>query len=123
MKHKRICDKKTFFGLLCGLLIGGINGFFGGGGGMICVPFLLLLGLSNKKAHATAILIMLPISIASGIVYYSHGFIDFWITLWVSVGSIVGSILGALILKKVSNKALSYIFPFVMIAAGVKMLF
>ena len=123
MKHKNNAIIKLFLYLGCGVLIGGVNGFFGGGGGMICVPFLLLLGLDGKKAHATAILIMLPISIASAIIYYSNGFVDFGIVAYVAIGSVIGAILGALLLKKMPTRALAFIFPIIMIMAGVRMIF
>ena len=106
-----------------GFAVGMVNGFFGGGGGMICVPLLMLCGLSNKKSHATAILTMLPISIASFFVYYSSGAINFIIFLFVAIGSVVGGILGALLLKKIPNIVLSYIFSVLMIVAGVRMCF
>ncbi|MBQ9786035.1 MAG: sulfite exporter TauE/SafE family protein [Clostridia bacterium] len=119
-EHKVI---KFFIIILAGIFIGAINGFFGGGGGMVCVPVLLLLGLVNQKAHATAILVMLPISIASGFVYYTSGVIEWDIALWIALGSVIGGALGALCLKKISNIALQYIFAIVVIAAGVRMLF
>ena len=106
-----------------GILIGSINGFFGGGGGMICVPLLLLLGLRSKIAHATAILTMLPISVASSIVYYSYGVVDWQIFLYVCGGSIFGGAIGAFILKKLSNEALSFIFSILMIMVGIRMCF
>ena len=109
--------------IFAGLFIGAINGFFGGGGGMICVPVLLMLGLVNQKAHATAILVMLPISIASGLIYYTSGVIEWDIALWIALGSVVGGALGAFFLKKISNIALQYIFALVVIAAGIRMLF
>ncbi len=115
--------KKTSIMLVAGVFIGIINGFFGGGGGMICVPVLLMMGLTNQKAHATAILIMLPISIASALVYYSHGIVDWNIVIWVALGSLIGGAVGAFILKKISNLTLQYIFAFVVIAAGIRMLF
>ena len=71
-----MCTKKIIILSIAGVFIGAINGFFGGGGGMVCVPVLLLLGLVNQRAQATAILIMLPISIASAIVYYTQGFVE-----------------------------------------------
>ena len=47
--------------LLTGSIIGFVNGFWGGGGGMICVPLLQnIIHLPEKKAHATTLLIMLP---------------------------------------------------------------
>ena len=66
--------KKKIFGklkyVLSGLAIGVINGFFGGGGGMVCVPILEnALKLDNKRSHATALAVMFPFCIASGIVY------------------------------------------------------
>lgn len=118
-KHKVL----RFFVLIgAGAFIGAINGFFGGGGGMICVPILLLVGLLNQKAHATAILTMVPISIASAVVYYSSGVIDWMTLLWVAIGSVAGGVVGALLLKKTPNLVLQYIFALVVIAAGIKML-
>ncbi len=117
-------EKKKVIGLLvAGVFIGVINGFFGGGGGMICVPALLFMGLSNKKAQATAILIMLPISIASAIVYYTNGFIEWEFVLYTAIGSVVGGVLGALLLKKLSNNVLKYIFALIVAGAGIRMLF
>ena len=122
MKQKRKKFFKALLCVVCGIMIGGVNGFFGGGGGMVCVPFLLMLGLENKKAHATAILTMLPISIASALVYYSHGFVNLWFVLFVGIGTVVGAVLGAMLLKKIPNKTLLYVFPIIMIAAGIKMI-
>ena len=114
---------RELLGLIsAGLVIGVINGFFGGGGGMICVPSLLFLGLRNKMAQATAILIMLPVSIASGVVYYTNGFVDYGYGLYIALGAVLGGILGALLLKKLSNKIVKYIFFIVVILAGIKML-
>lgn len=124
MKQEKKQNLIRFFILIgAGLLIGAINGFFGGGGGMVCVPILLALGLANQKAHATAILTMLPISIASAVVYYSKGAIDWNIFLWLAIGSTVGGVLGALLLKKLSNIALQFIFAILIIAVGVRMFF
>lgn len=108
--------------ILIGLLIGIVNGFFGGGGGMLCVPLLLMLGLNNQHAQASAIVVMVPISIASGFIYYTSGNIDWWIVLFVGIGSVVGGIIGATLLKKINNLSLQYIFAFVVLAAGIKML-
>lgn len=106
-----------------GFLIGAINGFFGGGGGMICVPLLLMLGQKSQKAHATAILTMLPISIASSIVYYSNMSFDWLNYLFIVLGSVAGGGLGAVLLKKIPNWVLLFVFPLVMIIVGVKMFF
>lgn len=109
--------------LVFGAIIGMVNGFFGAGGGMICVPLLMLLGLKSKKAQATAILVMVPISIASAFVYYSNGFVDWQVVLYVAVGSVLGGVLGALLLKKLNNTTVQYIFALITLVTGVKMVF
>ena len=114
---------KIILFVIGGVLVGVANGLFGGGGGMLCVPMLLLAGLENQKAQATAILIMTPISIASVIVYYTSGYIELMDAMYVGIGSIVGGLIGANMLKKFSNTTLQYIFAIVMLIAGIRMIF
>ena len=110
--------------IILGLVIGFINGFFGGGGGMIVVPLLcFILGLEDKKAHASAILIILPLCLISAGIYIYQGTFDLQPTLWTGLGTIVGGVIGALLLKKLSNKFIRAIFALIMIGAGVKMIF
>lgn len=109
--------------LLAGAFIGFVNGFWGGGGGMICVPLLLnVIKLPEKKAHATTLLIMLPLSIASLIVYYFSENLPIIDALKIGVGFLVGGVLGALLLKKISNIWLEIVFSVIIIAGGIKML-
>lgn len=57
--------KKNSERIICGTAVGLANSLFGGGGGMIAVPLLQRTGLDEKRAHATAILLILPISLFS----------------------------------------------------------
>lgn len=111
--------------VLSGTVVGLVNGFFGGGGGMIILPvFTFLLGFRQKTAHATAIAVILPISVISLIVYLignSTQIFNFN-TLYVAVGVMLGGVVGALILKKISGAWLVKIFAVVMLVAGVKMM-
>lgn len=117
--------KKVIKIILCiivSLLIGGINGFFGGGGGMLLVPFLVhFLSLNEKQAHATAIPIILPVSIASGITYILKGGLDISLLIYTLIGSIAGCIIGAVLLKKLPPFITGVIFSILMIFAGIKM--
>jgi len=79
-------------------------------------------GLSEKKAHATTLLIMLPLCITSFIVYMIKGSIEVRIAINVGVGFVIGGIIGALILKKINNTILKFIFGLVIIAGGIKLL-
>lgn len=116
--------KKTFYSILIGLISGFINGIFGGGGGMIVVPMLtFILKKEEKIAHATAILIILPLSIVSAVMYIIFGKFNLGVGVPVGIGVILGGVAGALLLKKLSSKWVSFIFCLVMFGAGVKMLF
>lgn len=113
----------TIWLILCGAVIGFINGFWGGGGGMICVPVLVnLLRLPEKKGHATTLLIMLPLSIASFVIYLIKGSVDTLMAVNVGVGFVVGGTLGALLLKNISNTILKIVFSVIIIAGGIKLL-
>ncbi len=110
--------------LISGIFVGFINGFFGGGGGMIVVPLLIfVLGLEEKMAHATAILIILPLSITSSIIYITQGNFDLLNLGLTTIGVVVGGVIGSLILKKINNTVLRFAFAFIMICAGIKLMF
>ncbi len=121
LKSKKVI---LIISLISGIFVGFLNGFFGGGGGMIVVPVLVFLfGLEEKKAHATAILCILPLSITSSIIYITKGSLDFLNLGLTTLGVIVGGIVGSLLLKKMNNKVLRIIFSVVMIIAGIKLMF
>lgn len=116
-------SKNKTIACVTGAVAGGVNGLFGGGGGMIVVPMLIyFLGINHKSAHATAILIILPLSLVSSVFYLAFGAVDFSITIPVAGGVIVGGAIGALILSKSKPMFLVVVFSVVMAAAGVKML-
>lgn len=109
---------------LFGALIGVINGFFGGGGGMVVVPLLnKVFGLEQKKAQATALFVILPISIVSTIVYMCFNSIDFASGWPVILGIVGGGIIGATLLNKLNNNVVKGIFIFFMLLGGAGMLF
>jgi len=120
---KKARKVNIFWLIVAGVVIGFVNGFWGGGGGMICVPILVnLLGLPEKKGHATTLLIMLPLCIASFIIYLIKGSVDVLTAVNVGVGFVIGGVLGALILKNINNLVLKLIFSLVIIAGGIKLI-
>lgn len=90
---------------------------------MLVVPVLTFLcGLDVKKAHATAIVTILPLCLVSAAVYWKAGFYDWNVGIWTTLGVIGGGILGSMGLKKLSSQTLSVLFYGLMLAAGIKML-
>lgn len=117
---KKFLLKILFF--LTSAAVGFVNGFFGGGGGMLLVP-LLEKGLKCpvKKSHATAIAIILPISIAGAVTYIANGFFAWTPVLTVSGGCIAGGLTGALLLKKLPTDVIRIVFAVIMTGVGVKL--
>ena len=109
--------------VLTGAAVGIANGLFGGGGGMIAVPLLAAGGLEEKRAHATAILIIAPVSLAGAIAYIITGYAAAHIFLPAAVGMAAGGALGAVFLNKLPLTAVRAVFVAVMFAAGIRMVF
>ena len=108
-----------------GLVTGFANGLFGSGGGTIVVPAMeRFLKVEEHKAHATAIAVILPLSLLSlGIYLWKTGLGEVWqIALWASVGGLVGGIVGAKLLSRISGIWLHRIFGAFMLAAAVRMI-
>ena len=103
-----------------GAAIGFINGFFGGGGGMLCVPLLEYSGLDVKRAHATALVVILPICIVSSVVYIIGGYFDLKQVSCACLGVCIGAVIGAKLLDKITSSAVAIVFAALMIAVGVK---
>ena len=81
------------------------------------------LNVETHKSHATAVAIMLPLTIISAVVYLTKYQTDVKTLIFVTIGGIIGGIIGAKLLIKISSKWLHRIFGAVMIFAAVRMLF
>lgn len=119
----KMTGKTVLISIGAGLFVGFVNGFLGAGGGMLLVPILtLLLGLDSKTAHSTAIFVIAPICLISGVTYVIKGVIDWSILLPVALGTVAGGIIGTFLLKNLKNDVINIIFWCVMIFSGVWML-
>ncbi|MGE5472995.1 MAG: sulfite exporter TauE/SafE family protein [Ignavibacteriales bacterium] len=108
---------------IIGLLAGIVNGLFGSGGGVIVVPALTaFFNIEQYKAHATAIAIILPITLVSSYFYIQGKYINFNLALWVAIGGIIGGFIGAALLKKIPSRILRIIFGVFMLIAAVRMI-
>ena len=75
MQHRKICDWKAWApAALAGGAAGLVNGFFGGGGGMVLVPLLAgKCGLERRSAFASSVAIILPLCALSAVIYFARG--------------------------------------------------
>jgi hypothetical protein len=109
---------------IVGLTVGFANGLFGAGGGALLVPALTRLsGFGQHKAQATALAVMLPVSILSAVFYTIGVDVDWTAVLYVSIGGVAGGFIGARLLNKLSQDWLRKLFAIFMAAAAARMIF
>ena len=115
--------KKTFQSAIIGTVSGFANGLFGSGGGTLLVPALQrFFKMETHKSHATALTVILPISVLSAFIYVRGEMVDWQAVLWITLGGVPGGYLGARLLNKVSSKWLHRIFGAFIIAAAIRMI-
>jgi len=115
--------KKSMKSAVVGAVSGFAAGLFGSGGGIAVVEGLERTGIEEKRAHATSLAVIFPISAVSAMLYTTGGYIPINSTLWLCGGAALGGILGAYCLKRVGVRLLNNIFTLLMLAAGIRMLF
>lgn len=109
----------AFYGFLIGLL----NGLFGAGGGIVAVKALEKEGLTDKSAHATAVLIMVMLSAVSGLFYLQAGYVSFADLLPFLPGGIAGAVFGGWLMPKIPDFWLRKIFSLFILYAAVRLFF
>ncbi|WP_204247469.1 TSUP family transporter [Flavonifractor sp. An4] len=109
---------------LAGGAAGLVNGFFGGGGGMVLVPLLAgWCGLGQRKAFATSVAIILPMCALSAAIYLLRGGVDLWMALPYLVGGLLGGLLGGRLFRRMNMVWLRRLFALLLLYGGVKALF
>jgi uncharacterized membrane protein YfcA len=110
--------------LLLGLFVGTFSGLFGVGGGIVMVPFLVLLsGQSQQMAQGISLAVMVPTALANVFRYAKSGNVDLWIALAIALGAVpAGYFFGADIAQRVPAKTLQTLFAFFMVAVAVRMM-
>ena len=108
---------------LAGGAAGLVNGFFGGGGGMVLVPLLAgKCGLDQRRAFATSIAIIAPLCALSASIYYFRGGLDPKAALPYLAGGLVGGLVGGKVFKKLSMVWLRRVFALLILYGGVRAL-
>lgn len=109
---------------LAGLLAGMVNGFFGGGGGMILVPRLTgSCGLDQRKAFATSVVVILPLCALSSAIYYVRGGLEWRAALPYLCGGLLGGLAGGRLFQKLNMDVLRRVFALFILYGGAKSLF
>jgi uncharacterized membrane protein YfcA len=89
---------------------------------MLAVPALSrFVKLDERKAHASAIMLTLPMTVFSAIYYVMNSELNLKIAFEASIAGIAGSLIGAKLLCRLSTPVIRLIFGIVMAVAGIFM--
>lgn len=118
--------RSSFRQNLCVIAIGAgagfLNGLLGAGGGILIVAGLRRLfrwrGIDPRSVFASAIAVMLPLSVLSAIQYFMHGRLNEADIGLLALPAIAGGVTGGLLLQRLTPVALSRIFAGVVLVSG-----
>ncbi len=107
--------------LALGLGAGVLSGLFGVGGGILFVPALLALGLSQLDAEATSLLAILP-TVAAGLWRQQrYGNVRWRASLVLGAASLPGVAAGVWAAEALSEETLQPLFAALMLAAAAQL--
>ena len=114
---------KSLWFALAGAAAGVVNGFFGGGGGMVLVPMLAgKCGLDQRRAFATSVAVIAPLCALSAGIYWFRGDLDLASALPYLLGGLIGGLVGGKVFQKLSMVWLRRAFALLILYGGVKAL-
>lgn len=117
-------EKAVMRSALAGGAAGLVNGFFGGGGGMVLVPLLTgRCGLDQRQAFATSVAVILPLCLLSSVIYFFRGGLDVTVALPYLAGGLVGGFIGGKLFRRLNMDWLRRGFALLILYGGVKSLF
>jgi len=110
--------------VLIGLVSGAVAALCGVGGGIIMVPFfVLLLGMPQKTAVATSLAAIVLTALIASLRNHANHFIDWRIATAAGLAGASVAWFAADALKYLSNATLTRIFAVLLIVIGIRMLF
>ncbi len=109
------------FAVLLGLSAGLLAGFFGVGGGILFVPTLVALGLSQIEAEATSLLAILPTVAAGTWRQHHYGNVRWRTALALGLASIAGAAAGVQIATALSEDVLRRLFAVLLLGVAAQL--
>lgn len=109
--------------VVVGAAVGIVSALFGIGGGLLMVPFMVLvLGFDQHLAQGTSLAVIIPTALAGAVAHHKRGFVGFRLAALMAVGGIAGVYAGARIALATDGSTLRLIFGLVVIALGLRLI-
>ena len=107
--------------ILLGFVAGNLAGFFGVGGGILFVPTLVALGLSQLDAEATSLLAILPTVVAGTWRQRHYGNVKWHTALVLGLASILGTAAGVQIATSLPEDVLRRLFAVLLLGVAAQL--
>ena len=107
-----------------GVFVGVLSGIFGVGGGIVMVPFMVLvLEDSQHVAEGTSLLVIVFTAAAGVFALRKSGHVEYRAASLLAIGGIVGSVLGAIVALGISAEVLENLFAVLVVVSGVRLIY
>ncbi|MGO5094703.1 TSUP family transporter [Agathobaculum sp. LCP25S3_E8] len=104
-----------------GALAGAANGFFGAGGGLFLVPLLVYwCGLEERRAFATSVAVIFPLSALSAALYWMQGGLAFAAAWPYLLGGVLGGWIAGRVFHRIDMVWLRRAFGLLLLYGGVR---
>lgn len=111
------------FLMLIGVCAGIFSGLIGIGGGIIMVPLLMLIGLSQHQAQGTSLAtLMVPVTFLAVMNYHKSGYVEWKYVIVIALSFFIGGFLGSKLAISIDQKILKKIFAVVLLFVAGKLL-
>ena len=104
--------------VLLGIAAGALSGMFGVGGGILFVPTLAALGLTQVHAEATSLLAMIPVVLLGVWRHRTYGNVRWRSSVAIGVGSIGAAVAGAAVAVALPESVLRRLFAVLLLATA-----
>jgi uncharacterized protein len=107
--------------LLLGVAAGVLAGAFGVGGGILFVPTLVALGLSQLEAEATSLLAILPTALVGTWRQRRYGNVRLHAAVMLGIASIAGAVVGVQVATSLSEDVLRRLFALLLLGVAAQL--
>lgn len=113
----------VLIGLGIGLAAGILSGLFGIGGGIVIVPALVFLGLTQHQATGTSLAaLLMPVGLLAVIEYARRHEVRVSYAVGIAVGLTIGALFGARFATRISDVTLTRMFGALLLVVSVRFL-
>ena len=104
-----------------GVLVGVLSALFGVGGGLLMVPFMVLvLDEGQHLAEGTSLLVIVPTAVAGSVAHWRNGFVSLRDAGWLAAGGVLGVYVGASLALETASQTLRVFFGIYLATMGAR---